>query len=268
MMAVFGAPIDAVTAGVAAQRALLAEPWPDNVRDPRPDGDQHRRRGGARRRLLRASRQSDGPDHVGRSRQPDPAVGRRPPRSSTGASPTARRLRDLGEHRLKDLGRPARLFQLGHPGPAGRIPAPVDPRPSAEQPPDRDVGVRRPRRRARGDPRTPRRRQRPPAHADRARRDRQDAPRDPGRRGPGRPIHRRRLLRRPHHRDRQRRRARAHGHGGRHRRHGRADRRSTRSGAGSAGSRSCSSSTTSSRSPSPRRRSSSSSPSAPASRSS
>ena len=33
-----------------------------------------------------------------------------------GRLPDGARLRDLGEHRLKDLGRPARLFQLGHPG--------------------------------------------------------------------------------------------------------------------------------------------------------
>jgi len=114
MMAVFGAPIDAVASGVAAQRALLAEPWPETcairVRMGIHTGDA----------------ESRGGDYFG------PAVNRTARIMSAGhgsqillsgataelvdaSLPDGATLRDLGEHRLKDLGRPARMYQLGDP---------------------------------------------------------------------------------------------------------------------------------------------------------
>ena len=83
---------------------------------PRPDGHPHRRGRLARRGLLRADRQPDGADHVGRPRRPGPAVGATAAALSSTSSRTGATLRDLGEHRLKDLGRAERLFQLAHAG--------------------------------------------------------------------------------------------------------------------------------------------------------
>ena len=122
-MAVFAAPVAAVTAAIAAQRALLAETWPHGVRHPRPDGDPHRRGRVARRRLLRAGRQPDGADHVGRSRRPGPAVGLDRRRSSAASCRTASRCAISASIGCKDLGRPQRIFQVARPGPAGGVPA-------------------------------------------------------------------------------------------------------------------------------------------------
>jgi predicted ATPase len=113
-MAVFAAPPAAVDAGLAAQRALLAEPWPEmcaiRVRMGLHTGDSESRAG----------------DYFG------PAVNRTARIMAAGhggqvllsgataalveaglAGPLA--LRDLGLHRLKDLGRPEHVFQLTHP---------------------------------------------------------------------------------------------------------------------------------------------------------
>ena len=117
----------------------IAEPWPEEMRHPGPDGDPHGRGRVARRRLLRPGGQPDGPDHGGRPRRPDPRSRSRPRRSSTTSCRTASSSGDLGERRLKDLGRPERLFQVGHPSLPAEFPPLVDPRPATEQPPDRDV---------------------------------------------------------------------------------------------------------------------------------
>ena len=112
------------------------------------------------------------------------------------APPRARRLLDLGEHRLKDLIRPERVFQVVAPGPADRLPAapdrwtrrpnnlPVQPTPLLGR--EREVA---------GVARAPAARRRPPADADRPRRHRQDPPGAPGRRRADRPVRGRRLLR-------------------------------------------------------------------------
>ena len=67
----------------------------------------------------------DGPDHGCRPRRTGPAlgVGRRP---GTRALPPGADLMDLGEHRLKDLGRPEHLFQLVHPNLPSTFPPLVD----------------------------------------------------------------------------------------------------------------------------------------------
>ena len=70
-------------------------------------------------------------------------------RTRRGPSRAWNHARDLGERRLKDLASAARLFQLATPGLLAEF-LPVDPRPPAKQPPDRNLGVRRPRRGACG----------------------------------------------------------------------------------------------------------------------
>ena len=92
---------------VAAQRALHAEPWGDDRAAARADGAAHRRGRGARRRLLRPAAQPRRPPAA----RPATAArccsrGRPPSWCATRCRP-ASALRDLGEHRLKDL-QPAR----------------------------------------------------------------------------------------------------------------------------------------------------------------
>ena len=82
------------------------------------------RRGGAAagRRLLRPFGEPRGPDHGGRPWRPGLAL-RRSSRSWPGDRlPEGAELRDLGEHRLKDLFQPERIFQLVHPALAGDFP--------------------------------------------------------------------------------------------------------------------------------------------------
>jgi predicted ATPase/class 3 adenylate cyclase len=115
MMAVFGAPIDAVATGIAAQRALLAEPWPETcairVRMGINTGDAEARGGDyfgpAVNRTARIMSAGHG-SQILLSESTAELVGATLPDGAT--------LRDLGEHRLKDLGRPARMFQVGQSG--------------------------------------------------------------------------------------------------------------------------------------------------------
>jgi class 3 adenylate cyclase len=114
LMAVFAVPIDAVSAGIAAQQALIDELWPDQCAI-------HVRMG-----IHTGEAESRGGDFFG------PAVNRTARIMSAGHGsqillsestavlvdgqlPDGAGLRDLGEHRLKDLGRPERVFQLAHP---------------------------------------------------------------------------------------------------------------------------------------------------------
>ena len=76
LMAVFAAPVAAVTASIAAQRGLIAAKWPQacaiRIRIGIHTGEAESRGGD----YFGPDRQPDGADHVGRSRQPGPAVGR------------------------------------------------------------------------------------------------------------------------------------------------------------------------------------------------
>jgi predicted ATPase/class 3 adenylate cyclase len=111
LMAVFGAPAAAVSAALSAQRALFGEIWPATcpIR--------------VRMGIHTGEAESRGGDYFG------PAVNRAARIMAAGhggqvlvsgataalldaSLPTSARLRDLGEHRLRDLGRPERLFQL------------------------------------------------------------------------------------------------------------------------------------------------------------
>jgi predicted ATPase/class 3 adenylate cyclase len=114
MMAVFGAPIDAVAAGIAAQRALLAEAWPQTcairVRMGIHTGDAESRGGDyfgpAVNRTARIMSAGHGSQIL---------LSEATAELVDGSLPDGAILRSLGEHRLKDLGRPARFFQVGHP---------------------------------------------------------------------------------------------------------------------------------------------------------
>ena len=132
----------AVAAAVDAQRAIAAEPWPDGA-GPGPDGPPHRRDGVDRRRRHRAT-----PSTARRGSRPRRTAARsscptRRARSSTDAA-RRRRLRDLGEHRLKDL-RARAPGPAGHRRPAGRVPAAALARRPPEQPADPADDVRRAR---------------------------------------------------------------------------------------------------------------------------
>ena len=112
------------------------------------------------------------------------------------AMPAGASLRDLGEHRLKDLPAPERLYQVTAEGLDAEFPPPSTHRRDAEQPAGLHVGAGRARGRARAACAPASRRRGSARDADRPGRDRQDAA---GRRGGvGRPraLRRRRLLRR------------------------------------------------------------------------
>jgi predicted ATPase/class 3 adenylate cyclase len=121
MMAVFASSAAAVRACLTAQRGLAAEPWgptgPLRVRMGLHAGEA-------------ATRSSDyfGPAVNRTARIMAVGHGSQVLLSAAAAAMAADRLpegaglRDLGTHRLKDLGRPERLFQLVHPGLADGFP--------------------------------------------------------------------------------------------------------------------------------------------------
>ncbi len=131
MMAVFDNPAAAVTASMEAQRALATEAWPDScpIR--------------VRMGIHTGSAESRGGDYFG------PTVNRTARIMAAGHGgqvlvsaatadllgvvvPGDLRLRDLGDHRLKDLGRAERLFQLTDPALPSEFPplATLDLRPN------------------------------------------------------------------------------------------------------------------------------------------
>ena len=104
----------AVDAAVAAQLALGAEPWdatgPLRVRMGIHSGAAER----ARRRLLRHRGEPGRASDVDRARRADRRVAR--DGGVSVRSMAAVELVDLGEHPLRDLARPERVFQVAHPG--------------------------------------------------------------------------------------------------------------------------------------------------------
>ena len=121
MMAVFERAVDAVTASLAAQRELAMEPWAET-------GPLRARMG-----LHAGQAEQRAGDYFG------PAVNRTARIMAAGHGgqvllsasagvlaqeglPSGASLLDLGEHRLKDLGRPERVFQLVHPDLASGFP--------------------------------------------------------------------------------------------------------------------------------------------------
>jgi predicted ATPase/class 3 adenylate cyclase len=114
LMAVFADPAHAVTAAVAAQRGLLAEAWPTGcairVRVGIHTGDAESRGGDFFGPAVNRTARIMAAGHGGQVLLSDATAAAVGGRLAEGAT-----LRDLGEHRLKDLGRPQRLFQLAHP---------------------------------------------------------------------------------------------------------------------------------------------------------
>jgi predicted ATPase/class 3 adenylate cyclase len=115
IMAVFSSPAGAVAAAVAAQRALSAQAWPDGclirVRMGIHTGAVDARGGDFFGPAVNRTARIMSAGHGGQILLSEAAadlVARALPDNAT--------LRDLGEHRLKDLGRPQRLFQVAHPG--------------------------------------------------------------------------------------------------------------------------------------------------------
>ena len=113
MMAVFGSAIGALNASIAAQHALLDEPWPETgplrVRMALHSGEADRRAGDYFGPVVNRTARIMAAGHGGQVLL-----------SATAAAlvvdqlPEQVSLADLGEHRLKDLERPERLFQLVH----------------------------------------------------------------------------------------------------------------------------------------------------------
>ena len=143
----FANPSDAVAASVEAQRALAAHDWP-------PD-----RRVRVRMGLHTGEATAVGSGYVGLdvhrgARIGAVAHGDQILVSETTAAlvrgrlPDGAELRDLGEHRLKDLDRPERLYQLQIAGPGPRLPGSEQRRP-VRAPPRTAQPVHRSRPRAR-----------------------------------------------------------------------------------------------------------------------
>jgi predicted ATPase/class 3 adenylate cyclase len=111
IMAVFGAPGDAVAASVAAQRSLGAEPWgetgPLRVRMGIHLGDAQARGGDWFGSTVNRTARVMGVAHGGQILLSAAAAA-----TAAGALPAEVALRDLGSHRLKDLEGPEQLFQV------------------------------------------------------------------------------------------------------------------------------------------------------------
>lgn len=114
MMAVFDGAAAAVTAGLAAQRNLAAEPWgetgPLRVRMGVHAGPAEQRAGDYFGPAVNRTARLMAAGHGGQVLLSASAAA-----LATEQLPEGAGLLDLGEHRLKDLGRPERLFQLVHP---------------------------------------------------------------------------------------------------------------------------------------------------------
>ena len=115
MMAVFETAADGVAAGLAAQQALTAEPWgvtgPLRVRMAIHAGDAERRGNDYFGPTVNRTARLMAAGHGGQVLLSGAAAALAADRLPAGVE-----LRDLGEFRLRDLGRPERVFQLVAPG--------------------------------------------------------------------------------------------------------------------------------------------------------
>src|SRR6266540_5142860 len=114
MMAVFPSAADGVLASISAQRAFLDAPWgetgPLRVRMGLHAGDAERRGDDYFGPTINRTARIMAAGHGGQVLLSASAASLAADQLPGGAS-----LRDLGEFRLKDLGRPERVFQLVHP---------------------------------------------------------------------------------------------------------------------------------------------------------
>ena len=111
LMAVFVAPVAAVEAAIAAQRSLASEPWPATcpikVRMGIHTGEAEARGGDYFGPAVNRTARIMAVGHGGQILLSGVTAG-----LLDGGLPASVTLRDLGEHRLKDLGRPERLVQV------------------------------------------------------------------------------------------------------------------------------------------------------------
>jgi predicted ATPase/class 3 adenylate cyclase len=121
MMAVFESACDAASAGLAAQRNLAGEPWaatgPLRVRMGLHSGQAEQRTGDFFGPAVNRTARIMAAGHGGQVLLSASAGALAREQLPAGAS-----LLDLGEHRLKDLGRPEQVFQLVHPDLAPSFP--------------------------------------------------------------------------------------------------------------------------------------------------
>jgi predicted ATPase/class 3 adenylate cyclase len=121
MMAVFGSAVDAATAGLVAQRDLAREPWGDTgplrVRMGLHAGQAEQRAGDFFGPTVNRTARIMAAGHGGQVLLSASAGALASERLPAGAG-----LLDLGEHRLKDLGRPEHIFQLVQPDLASSFP--------------------------------------------------------------------------------------------------------------------------------------------------
>ena len=111
LMAAFAAPLPAVSAAIVAQRTLIAEPWPATcpirVRIGVHTGEAEARGGDYFGPAVNRAARIMSAGHGGQILLSGATAA-----LVEGGLPAAISLRDLGEHRLKDLGRPERLVQI------------------------------------------------------------------------------------------------------------------------------------------------------------
>jgi predicted ATPase/class 3 adenylate cyclase len=121
LMAVFGSARDAVSACATAQQAIANEPWDETgaleVRMGVHTGEAEVRDGDYYGPTVIRTARIMSAGHGGQVLLSAAAAGLVMDQLPNGAT-----LRDLGEHRLKDLGRPERVFQLVQPGLASSFP--------------------------------------------------------------------------------------------------------------------------------------------------
>ena len=131
LMAVFDAPLAAVSAALAAQRALIAEPWPATspirVRMGVHTGEAEARDGDYFGPAVNRTARIMAAGHGGQILLSGATAA-----FLDGVLPATISLRDLGEHRLKDLGRPERIVQVADPDLPSEFPplATLDRRPN------------------------------------------------------------------------------------------------------------------------------------------
>jgi predicted ATPase/class 3 adenylate cyclase len=122
MMAVFAGAIDAATASLAAQRGLIAESWGETgalrVRMGIHCGQAEQRGGDYFGTTVNRAARIMAAGHGGQVLLSASAGALAVERLPAGAS-----LLDLGEHHLRDLGRPEHLYQLAHPDLPSQFPA-------------------------------------------------------------------------------------------------------------------------------------------------
>jgi len=140
MMAVFADPADAATASLAAQRNMAREAWADcgplRVRMGVHAGAADQRAGDFFGPTVNRTARIMAAGHGGQVLLSAAAAAAVAEQLPSGAG-----LLDLGEHRLKDLGRPEHLFQLVHPDLASDFPPLSVVRPPGASLPSRAAAV-------------------------------------------------------------------------------------------------------------------------------